>query len=548
MAGGRHTGDAFSPPATHVLRPVVPHLRLRRARADRAPVGEQRGHRARPPRHAGAGVARGAPLVRRARGPRAVRVARTVGDRARLAPRDARARAVRAGRLRAADLARLPRARRHLGDQPRPAQLGDPRADRRRSAALLHHRRPRPLELAGLALSLAGVVVIVARGQASTLASLAVNASKPSAPRRTMRGRTRSSPRFPTVTPRWSGTANARCRPASAAGSGSLAHSSGTRRWSSSTSRPPTSTPRASRSSPTPSDDCRSGRTDAAHRAPARARRARRSHRSVRGRTHRRPQETLRMGDAARLLTLADSPPDRALATLLAALTVALAVGLMAMAATSSHTPPSVRDPGVDGAVHRGPASSASPGRSCATSNGSHRTMSHYARLGGCARTSTSASSACAGGAPVLSPGRPAHADGRDVDALQNLYLRVSGRPSSRSWSVACPLGSPPHSCLPRPSSSAPAARRRRRRAARSVFVAPAPASRGAARRLAPSSSISSACPSSSRTEASGRAGPHPGCRRRARADRPTRCARRRSRGRTRRHGGRICHDRRARD
>ena len=42
-------------------------------------------------------------------------------------------------------------------------------------AALLHHRRPRPLELAGLAISLAGVVAIVARGQWSTLASLAVN-------------------------------------------------------------------------------------------------------------------------------------------------------------------------------------------------------------------------------------------------------------------------------------------------------------------------------------------------------------------------------------
>lgn len=42
-------------------------------------------------------------------------------------------------------------------------------------AAALHHRRPRPLELAGIALSLAGVVVIVARGRLSTLASLAIN-------------------------------------------------------------------------------------------------------------------------------------------------------------------------------------------------------------------------------------------------------------------------------------------------------------------------------------------------------------------------------------
>lgn len=42
-------------------------------------------------------------------------------------------------------------------------------------AALLHHRRPRPLELTGLALSLTGVVVIVARGELATLASLAVN-------------------------------------------------------------------------------------------------------------------------------------------------------------------------------------------------------------------------------------------------------------------------------------------------------------------------------------------------------------------------------------
>ncbi|MBP8007047.1 MAG: DMT family transporter, partial [Burkholderiales bacterium] len=41
-------------------------------------------------------------------------------------------------------------------------------------AALLHHRRPRALELAGLALSLAGVVAIVARGRWSTLASLSV--------------------------------------------------------------------------------------------------------------------------------------------------------------------------------------------------------------------------------------------------------------------------------------------------------------------------------------------------------------------------------------
>lgn len=42
-------------------------------------------------------------------------------------------------------------------------------------AALLHHRRPRRLELTGLALSLAGVVVIVARGDPATLASLSVN-------------------------------------------------------------------------------------------------------------------------------------------------------------------------------------------------------------------------------------------------------------------------------------------------------------------------------------------------------------------------------------
>lgn len=42
-------------------------------------------------------------------------------------------------------------------------------------AAALHHRRPRPLELAGIALSLAGVVVIIARGRLSTLASLAIN-------------------------------------------------------------------------------------------------------------------------------------------------------------------------------------------------------------------------------------------------------------------------------------------------------------------------------------------------------------------------------------
>jgi drug/metabolite transporter (DMT)-like permease len=42
-------------------------------------------------------------------------------------------------------------------------------------AAILHHRRPRPVELAGIALSLAGVVVIIARGQWSTLASLAFN-------------------------------------------------------------------------------------------------------------------------------------------------------------------------------------------------------------------------------------------------------------------------------------------------------------------------------------------------------------------------------------
>jgi drug/metabolite transporter (DMT)-like permease len=42
-------------------------------------------------------------------------------------------------------------------------------------AALLHHRRPRRLEMTGLALSLTGVVVIIARGQWSTLASLAFN-------------------------------------------------------------------------------------------------------------------------------------------------------------------------------------------------------------------------------------------------------------------------------------------------------------------------------------------------------------------------------------
>ncbi|MEO8484719.1 MAG: DMT family transporter [Betaproteobacteria bacterium] len=42
-------------------------------------------------------------------------------------------------------------------------------------AALLHHRRPQPLESAGLALSLAGVAIIVARGQWSTIASLSVN-------------------------------------------------------------------------------------------------------------------------------------------------------------------------------------------------------------------------------------------------------------------------------------------------------------------------------------------------------------------------------------
>lgn len=42
-------------------------------------------------------------------------------------------------------------------------------------AAVLHHRRPRPLEVAGIVLSLTGVVVIIARGQWSTLASLAFN-------------------------------------------------------------------------------------------------------------------------------------------------------------------------------------------------------------------------------------------------------------------------------------------------------------------------------------------------------------------------------------
>ncbi|CAG1004028.1 hypothetical protein BURK1_03085 [Burkholderiales bacterium] len=42
-------------------------------------------------------------------------------------------------------------------------------------AALLHHRRPRPLEVAGMAISLAGVVVIVARGRLDILASLSVN-------------------------------------------------------------------------------------------------------------------------------------------------------------------------------------------------------------------------------------------------------------------------------------------------------------------------------------------------------------------------------------
>jgi len=42
-------------------------------------------------------------------------------------------------------------------------------------AALLHHRRPRRLEMSGLALSLTGVVVIIARGEWSTLASLAFN-------------------------------------------------------------------------------------------------------------------------------------------------------------------------------------------------------------------------------------------------------------------------------------------------------------------------------------------------------------------------------------
>lgn len=42
-------------------------------------------------------------------------------------------------------------------------------------AALLHHRRPRALELTGLAISLAGVAAIVARGDWRTLASLSVN-------------------------------------------------------------------------------------------------------------------------------------------------------------------------------------------------------------------------------------------------------------------------------------------------------------------------------------------------------------------------------------
>lgn len=43
-------------------------------------------------------------------------------------------------------------------------------------AAALHRRRPRALELAGLALSLAGVLVIIARGRVATLAALDVNA------------------------------------------------------------------------------------------------------------------------------------------------------------------------------------------------------------------------------------------------------------------------------------------------------------------------------------------------------------------------------------
>lgn len=42
-------------------------------------------------------------------------------------------------------------------------------------AAWLHHRRPRPIEVAGIAISLAGVVVVIVRGRLETLATLSVN-------------------------------------------------------------------------------------------------------------------------------------------------------------------------------------------------------------------------------------------------------------------------------------------------------------------------------------------------------------------------------------
>ena len=105
----------------------------------------------------------------------AVRLARPRRDRQGVLARLPRARGVRAGRLRAADLPDLPRPGRLVGDQPRAAQLGDPGADRRgRRACCTTAARARS-RLTGLALSLAGVVVIIARGQWSTLASLAFN-------------------------------------------------------------------------------------------------------------------------------------------------------------------------------------------------------------------------------------------------------------------------------------------------------------------------------------------------------------------------------------
>ena len=157
---------------------LAPRPGLWRPRPDRRAVGQQRGDRPGPARHAVTRLAVGAAMGRGAGGAGAVRVARPRRHRrafcATSAPLAVFALVGFAPQTYLIYVGLVGSSAINLGllNSAIPVLIVV-------VAALLHRRRPRRLEMTSLALSLTGVVVIIARGQWSTLASLRVQRPRP---------------------------------------------------------------------------------------------------------------------------------------------------------------------------------------------------------------------------------------------------------------------------------------------------------------------------------------------------------------------------------